>query len=70
MSGSRLARHAAPLLLSMLVLVCFVLGTPAAVRADSSAGDAPSGVPDLDLAKWNQAYKITVANATEGEVKG
>jgi hypothetical protein len=48
MSGSRLARHAAPLLLSTLVL--FVLGTPAAVRADSSAGDAPSGVPDLDLA--------------------
>jgi hypothetical protein len=67
MAGSRLARHAVLLLLPMLLL--FVLGAPAAVRADSSAADAPSGVPDLDLAKWNMAYKITVANATEGELK-
>jgi hypothetical protein len=70
MAGSRLARHAAVPLLSMLLL--FVLGATAAVRADSSAEDvkdAPSGVPDLDLAKWNQAYKVTVANVTEGELK-
>jgi hypothetical protein len=67
MAGSGLATHAAPLLLFMLLLL--ILGAPAAVRADSSAGDAPSGVPDLDLSKWNQAYKVTVANVTEKELK-
>jgi hypothetical protein len=67
MAGSRLAGFAVPLLLSMLLLL--ILGAHAAVRADSSAEVAPSGVPDLDLAKWNQAYKVTVANVTEDELK-
>jgi hypothetical protein len=50
------------------MVLLFVLGAPAAVGADSSAEDAPSGVPDLDLAKWNQAYKVTVANVTERQL--
>jgi hypothetical protein len=51
------------------MLLLSVLGTPVAVRAESSAEDAPSGVPDLDLAKWNMAYDVTVANVTEGQLR-
>ncbi|WIA36734.1 hypothetical protein OEZ86_008005 [Tetradesmus obliquus] len=33
-----------------------------------AAAAAPPGPPDLDLAKWNQAYKITVANITRQQM--
>lgn len=56
--SSALKGRAGPLMLPVLLL--FVLAAAAAA--------APPGPPDLDLAKWNQAYKITVANITRQQM--
>lgn len=63
-------RHVGPLLLPVLLMVALAAAqcSAAANASTTAAAAAAPGPPKLDLAKWNQAYKITIANVTEKDL--